>query len=332
MRKSIALAAVALGILVPATAAGARPRVSMGAGGGKMLGHTTYKISMCEYVPDYYVNVCAESELEFPLDVWLADFKLGVEGTISGSTAWRIDLAVGTNIGDPGNPMKDSDVISVPEWGASEKFSYTESDSETDVLVTDLSGRVAFFARPRLRLEAVLGYAYESFSYEIFGVEGWQLNPETGERVLFSLYEGVNVLDYKVTYHVPYLGISMRGAPARRMTVDAQLLYSPRASAEDRDDHILRKKTAESDCRGRAYMGSLEATWRPYRRPGGLSWSVGIGVDLVYVSTEGDQTQRWYGDDPVDPSVDETGLVIGGIDTEIVGSHQTLFFRAGVEF
>ena len=332
MKRGMVFLEVILGAVLLTAAAGARPEVSVDAGLGRMFGNTTYKISICEYIPSHSVTACAKSELEFPLNVWLADFNLGVDGKISGGTGWRALLKMSTNIGDPGEKMKDSDLVSVPDWGLSQVFSYTESDAEADVLMIDLSGRVAFFSRPRLRLEAVLGYTHERFSYEIFGVEGWQLDPGSGERVSFSLYEGINVLDYEVTYNVPYLGISVRALPGRRVKIDAEFLYSPRASAEDHDDHLLRFKTADSDCDGNAYMGSLEVIWAPQRFAGGLGWSFGVGADLKYVTTEGDQTQRWYGDDPADPSVDETGLVIGGIDTEIVGSHQTFFFRAGLSF
>jgi hypothetical protein len=332
MKKGIALAAVVLGGILFAVAAGARPLVTIDTGLGRMFGNTTYEISVCEYIPDYELTACAESELEFPLDVWRADLNLGLEGTISGRAPWRAEIAIGTNIGDPAGKMLDSDRISIPDWGVSETFSYTESTAEADVLVLDLSGRIAFFARPRLRLEAVLGYAYEDFSYEIFGVEGWQLDLESGERIYFSEFHGVNVLDYDITYNVPYLGMSMRSLPSRSLTIDAEILYSPRASAEDRDDHILRNKTAESDCDGSAYMGSVEVTWKPQRYGGGLRWYLGAGFDLTHIATDGAQTQRWYGDDPVDPDHDETGLVVSGIDTEIVGSHQTVFFRAGLEF
>jgi hypothetical protein len=296
-----------------------------------MFGHTTYMITVCEYIPEYMITVCGESELEFPMNPFLACLSVDVEGAFAGGTPWGFLLEIRRNVNDPGNPMKDSDWFSVPAQNYREKYIYTESDAELGAWFLDFSGRIAFYRHPIIVLEGILGYRYRNLSYEIFGVEGWELDLE-GERVPFKAYEGENVLDYDIRYHIPYVGMGACISPSPSWVIDTELIYSPKTSAKDHDDHVLRFKTAESECSGKTFIGKLEVIWGPRRPEGRRSWFAGIGAELVHISTEGDQVQTWYGDDPMTPGYDDTGERYSNIDTEITSSCQSVYVRMGREF
>ncbi|RKX24736.1 MAG: hypothetical protein DRP45_07575 [Candidatus Zixiibacteriota bacterium] len=87
--------------------------------------------------------------------------------------------------------------------------------------------------------------------------------------------------------------------------------------------NILRKKTSEGDCTGLAYWGGGEIVWAFHHPPQGTRWSVGLAFEAMKIDTDGDQTQYWYGDDPIS-EVDDTGSLISGIDYEIESSQTAL--------
>ncbi len=66
---------------------------------GSLSGHTTYQV--------YIGNAQAHSELEFPMDSWIA----GIGVSTGRKDAWDIALAVATNVARDTGKMKDSD------WG-----------------------------------------------------------------------------------------------------------------------------------------------------------------------------------------------------------------------
>jgi hypothetical protein len=296
----------------------------------RMFGHTTYYISFTEFDPVYGVNVKGESELEFPLDVFMAGIDVAVGGELEKGKPWSIILGFRKEINDPGNDMKDSDWIGVPEMGIREKFSYTESDSELDALILHINGRIGFFVHPRFTLEGVLGYRYQKFSYEIFGVSGWQLDEELN-RFYFNEYQGVNVLGYQVSYHLPYLGLATRIDASSTFTIDAELAFSPLTLATDRDDHILRNRLAEGSCRGISFTFGLNAIWTFTRPESRMGWYVGIGFEFMKITTDGDQDQSWYGDDPLTLD-DDTGLRYTGINQEINSGNQSILFLLGCQY
>jgi outer membrane protease len=136
----------------------------------------------------------------------------------------------------------------------------------------------------------MIGYRYQDFSYEIFGVKGWQLDQHF-ERWDFDEFKGVNVLDYDVSYRLPYLGLAgeLKGYPT--FTLAGTLAYSPKTMAKDRDDHILRNKLSRSNCEGTSFLAGLNAIWilsDPGRRP---LWYLEIGGEIVSTDTEGHQDQ-----------------------------------------
>jgi len=131
------------------------------------------------------------------------------------------------------------------------------------------------------------------------------------------------VLDYEVIHHIPYFGF--RGAYSEKVTVpelkffdtwglDASFCFSPYVMSRDKDDHILRHKTADGHTTGYGWMGRLNA----FLNRG--NWNFKVGFDYTYLETDGKQDQYWYGDDPATAGVDDTGSKIDNINLQIKSS------------
>ena len=291
----------------------------------KMLGHTKYRIHFGENVPDVGY-VFGESELKFPLEVLLAGFDLRVGSTSETRRSWAVALGLRKRIHDPVGTMEDSDWVGAPAIGFLQKLSFTESDADADALILDLKGHIALLESPSFSLNFMLGYMYQEFSYEIFGVSGWQLDDEL-QRFYFDVFEGVNVLDYDVSFKLPYFGVSASLGGSSGTSLEGEFAFSPRASANDRDDHILRGKLSEAQCTGIAFTAGANATWTFVSSAGGPSWWLGFGGELLSTSTDGKQVQFFYADDPGSEG-DETGLMFRGIDDKI-SSRQ---YKGSVQF
>jgi hypothetical protein len=301
--------------------------------GKKLSGWTAYTITFSEYEPSIYAYIVGESKLEFPLDVFMTGLDAGIDGNLTSGMPWSLNLGFSKNIGDPDNDMKDSDWISVPSWGYREKFSYTESDAELNAFVLDVRGRMGLFGSPKgLMTEGLIGYRYQRFTFALNGVRGWQLD-EYGDRLYFDEYRGEKVLDYEVSYHIPYIGggAQLPIIPSI-MRLNAQLAYSPSLTyANDYDDHVLRNKEAESNCHGYSMIAGIHTVWTPMQPKSGLHWSVEFGYEYMVIDTEGKQRQHWYGDDPVSEE-DDTGQTIADIDAEIACTTHSMYVLVGFLF
>ena len=297
----------------------------------KMFGDTDYHINLCEYYPDEGLTLCVDSELGFPLDMYLASVDLEAAGKIGAMRPWSLEVTVQKNLSDPKETMTDKDWLSVPEQGYQLTISDTESDAEIDAMIVDVSGRVGLVATPAVTLEALAGYRYMDFSFEILGVRGWYLDGNLN-RVYYEAFKGENVLDYDVTFSLPYVGVASHMAVSPELGFDIEAAYCPSATAEDFDDHVLRNKSAEAKCTGSAFLGNVEAAYRMGRSTSRMSWRISLGLDFVSIDTEGDQDQIFYGDDPGTPGLDETGLRFDNIDDEITSSTMSLYMKVGMAF
>jgi hypothetical protein len=152
-----------------------------------------------------------ESELEFPLDNFMAGLHI-VVGTrhesAGGQTRDRLGVRwLGVVDGHAGI-MKDSDWIEndvaleggVPHTG---RDLYTESDAWLRGSIIDLNYVHYFRVDMSWALGPMLGFRHEKFKYDIYGYRGihWTI-PVSGEG---------KVLDYRVTYEIPYVGIASEG-------------------------------------------------------------------------------------------------------------------------
>lgn len=297
---------------------------------GKMFGHTFYRIRLSGSSLTDDPGAYAESLLRFPLEVTIAGLEMSVRSSPQASTAWEVAVGLRRSVYDPVGKMEDSDWLNDPAGGFNGKIAFTRSDSEADVFIVDASGGFELLRRQSAKIKWILGYMYQDFSYEVVGVSGWMLDADY-ERVYFDLFKGVNVLDYRVSYRIPYLGVAASLWPSRRLALDARFIVSPIVSAYDRDDHILRRKWAEGGCRGTSFAGGVNATWTIISSEGGPRWSLGLGGECVRTDTDGEQTQFFYGDDPGSLG-DDTGLKKEGIDLEIGSRQYRLMIQFGACF
>ena len=192
----------------PASSEKPRPvSISANLGVGQMLGHTLCRIRYSNYSEMTDFKVLGESMLDFPLEVLLAELDVSLQSTSEAHRSWAIGLGLRKSIYDHVGTMEDSDWVTIPEFAYHEKSCFTQSDAEADAIVLDLKGHLDILSRPNWTLKGMLGYMYQNFSYELFGASGWKLD-SGDERVYFGLFEGVNVLDYEVSYSLPYFGVA----------------------------------------------------------------------------------------------------------------------------
>ena len=322
MRSSFRYVAVAAVVLILSASAYAGPKISVHMDGVKMFGSTLYVVPEIRGT-DYY-----ERELEFPLNPLMGRLNVGVEGTFSGGTPWRFLFDIRKNINDPGSPMTDTGWVGGSgEEGRTQKYLLIESDAELGAWMADVSARLVFYRHPRFNLEGILGYGYRTLSYEMFGQCGWVGDPS----IEYSYFEGEKVIEYDITYHVPYAGIGSRIDLSPAWGISAELTYSPRAMAKHDEDIIVRNRTTEADCSGKMIASKLGITWTPRQAGDGLGWFVGAGADIFYATTDGDQAQSWYGDDwETGDDYDDTGRYEPSIDTEIKSTCGSIYVRAGL--
>jgi outer membrane protease len=282
----------------------------------KLSGKTAYDIKINSYLSEISADVIWESRLEFPLNVYFAE----VEGELTPARErgpWSLDFSVSKNINSKSGSMTDADWYDIPMYGVKEQFSSTSSDSRLDAWIADAKGRLTIFERDLLLAEAVAGIRYEYFAFELTAVRGWQ---DFGQgRVYFSLYPRDNVLDYEITYAIPYGGVSLAYAPSPQENIRIRIEFSPVVGAWDRDDHILRNKLSTAHSFGTAVLGGADITWGISPGRGPSNWFLGFGFDGGHISTKGEQTQEWYDDDPISQG-DETGMKVSGIDDYITNS------------
>jgi len=257
---------------------------------GKLGGDTTYQIGGTVVTPlgsgQLHFPI---SELEFPLDVWMAS----LEGSKEFAEKWKVSVGVKKNITSDAGKMKDSD------WGAyfldgyawAEKDTldiYSESDAELDALIMDINLRYRFYEKPSWAFFAGLGYIRQNFDYEISNLNQWYPS-STYYFGVDSPHDFVSgkVLTYEIKYSIPYIEIGLQGAFKKKFSVETSLGYSPIVDAEDEDVHILRDRVSKADCEGDAILFSLRA-----RFDFSKNWLVMGEFDYTKIEVEG--TSKTY--------------------------------------
>ncbi len=230
------------------------------------------------------------SELEWPLDIWLARVDAG----INVGSSWRINGVLKTNISDPDDPMKDSDwgvfyLAGDPYSSPSDLDVYSESNiSDFDALIWDINIEWAFLQRQSWNLYAGLGYQYQKFEYD------GQLIQETiyylGTPVGVSYGDGSVGITYEMTYKMPYFLIGTDFQLTPNFTVSGSFAYSPWVDAEDEDHHLLRDRVAQGDMDGDAIMFDVSGTYNFTS-----SWFLEGGFHYTKIDVDGDQSVSMYG-------------------------------------
>lgn len=306
--------------------------LSLSARGRNLTGYTTYTINFSELYLFEGASLLAnyKSELEFPLDVFVTEFRFSLGTKMVKNLPWSLNVAFTTNTNNPGNSMKDSDWLQVPQASFDEKLIYSESNTALDADFFDIYGRAAVWSGKQVRLDVLLGYEYQKMSFDVTGLEGWQLDT-LFNRQYFSGYDDELVGTYEVKYQMPYLGVATNVDVFSNIGFDAVVKGSPLVSSKDTDDHVLRNKVSVSD--GTGAMISIDGglTYTLFGPGSGLSWVAGLGYEYTYISSSGTQTQSWYGDDPA-TSYDDTGTAVTGIHHELKSNQHGVFVTVAARF
>ncbi len=156
-------------------------------------------------------------------------------------------------------------------------------------------------------------------------MEGWYLDSDLS-RVPFADYPSEAVLKYRVKYHIPYAGIASEIAVTPNLAAYAKVIFSPLVSVEDFDDHLLRFKTMNGSTTG-GIFGFEGSSFYTLKAFGKINFRFSLGCEYTTISTTGDETQNWYGDDPASYD-DDTGQEISGLDHTVKSSQKAI--KAGL--
>jgi len=250
-------------------------------------GDSTYHISFDE---PWDLGGHGESELEFPINTVMTGVKV-IVGTRYGKnnrqSKGRLCLRLLRTVNRDAGIMKDSDWIeNDAAFGKAlheGKDLYTESDAKLDGMLFDAIWSYHFPVVSRWGLGPMVGYRYQELRYEIYGYRGYYwTTPVYGEG---------KVLDYDVTYKIPFIGLSSETLLGNKdqFFLSMGFGYSDWVEARDRDDHLLRFKLSEAECKGTAYLLTLNLDWRFCPR-----WVLGVGAEYVDIDTSGKQYQGFY--------------------------------------
>lgn len=338
MKKTVLAALTVISLTFPAAAQ--KWNLVMDVSGEKVSGYTDYHItiptlvSVTNGVDVWDVPATVNSVLAFPIDGFRGEIKGTVSAPLKGRKlrSWGLIAIFSTKFTDPSEAMIDSDYVLVPSLVPS---TYILGATKSEAEISDYALTTSLFIKAKLgkniSLEGSAGYEFNRYKYEIIGLTGWydfDLDGVT-DPVDFSPYQGMNVLDYKVTYNLVSLGLELEFAGNNDMNLVVGGKWYPMARAKDLDDHLLRHKTAESDCDGNGF--ALKAGTRirlqTFKQGSGLYLTASYGITRI--TTEGTQVQKYYGDDPGSAD-DETGLVMDGIQSSIKMKKSVL--SAGLEY
>lgn len=280
---TVIIAACLLGI--PAKSLASRLVAEIGLEARYVQGDSTYYISGVDPVLGSWA-----SELEFPLD----NFMAGVNVTIASmhekntrQTRSRLSVLWLSIVDDHAGIMKDSDWIQ-NDAAYGEPFQvgrdlYTESDAQIRGTIFDIDYAYHFKFRNRWTLGPMIGYRSQNFKYEVYDYRGtYWTTPVSGKG---------KVLDYEVTYKIPYVGLSsgLVFGDTDQFQLHLILAYSNWAEAKDRDDHVLRYKLSQGDCEGEAHLVEMSLDWNFYSH-----WVFGLAAEYSDIDTSGVQHQIFY--------------------------------------
>ncbi|MDI6739454.1 MAG: omptin family outer membrane protease [Candidatus Edwardsbacteria bacterium] len=284
--------------------------------GKKQLGYTGYQINF-PWGP--YVGF---SRLDFPVDCYSAGIKASALSQPFSTQRFQfgLELAFSKTLTDPKEVMTDSDWVALSSSGSAAEdryvFSATKSTSKLQGIDLAADLQALFPLGNMLKAGCALGYCYLRMTYDIYGVSGWQDFDFDGNKDFFDELQNTNVLDYRVSYHLPSLGAVLLSESAEGLTLEGRAAYFFSVSANDEDDHLLRNKKSNISASGSGWLLGGEARLKIATLKNGSFLMLGGNYEYLKVDTKGKQTQYWYGDDPAS-SDDDTGYSVSGIDAKL---------------
>jgi outer membrane protease len=310
-RPAVFCLAAAFLLLTLSSTARAAGEKTFAFGLGSLQGDTTYHISAYDAA-----GSGIESELEFPL----MTIMLGVEGGYvgrneKGQEALRISLQWSVNVDNGSGLLKDSDWLTndldiqappSPPHPPNSGYPhpgldiYSTSDIALKANIADLRASYNYWPSEGLAIGPLGGLLYQHFKFNASNVHQVGFGPYAADYT--GNVSGL-VLTYDVTYIIPYLGMHVEMPAGTHLQAFLDLGYSPRASAEDRDDHVLRKKVSRASTSGTAWLAALSAQWDLKDNDFFL-----LRGQYLRIDTSGTQTQTFS---------DGSGQVFTGINDRI---------------
>ena len=245
------------------------------------------------------------SELEWPMDIMLARF----DGSLALNPLWRINGTVKTALDDPEENMIDRDWFS-PGGPAD---IYSESDiSSFDAFILDVDLEWTYFLLGPWSLSAGIGYLRQEFEYE--GDLIIQYSPASIAGYNY-IGNGSTAITYDNTFSMFYLllGANMQLTP--QLDFSGKFSLAPFAASEDELHHLSSDKVSTGDMDGVACMFEMSGNFRitPW-------WFVKAGVQLAYISVDGDQHQALAGEP------------LGRIEQEVESNQSSAYISMGYSF
>lgn len=287
---------------------------------GFLQGYTKYRINFSG----------GASELEFPLDVpvWGVKGILGYKDSSSdlNETA-RFTFTYLTNTSQDAGKMKDSDWIDddigmmhyIYGTDISQNHSgvdiYSESDTELKAEILAFDYLYNLYPKQLISFGPLAGYQVQKFTYRASNTVQVGYGPYSS---VAGASANTKTLDYFVKYEIIYLGVGLLSGDTKNFTFNAGFGYSPWAKAQDRDDHIARKKLSTGEATGFAYVFKGDAEWHFSSQ-----WALSFAGQYQKFVTDGNQHQIFY-DDP--------SLADVVIDVDNTISTKSYFIIAGLVY
>lgn len=218
------------------------------------------------------------------------------------SNAWRKNS----------DPMKDSDWIDESSYTGRYPHEgidiYSQSDLDSKLFMINADARIFLFSYKPVAFALLTGYNYQEIDYRTYntaqiGYGPWQDHTRmiNGPTITYAL---------EVTSAA--LGMSCRLNLDETLIITAEACALPYVRAMDEDNHLRRSRVSNTDCKGKGTELSVSTIYNIYK-----NWNITSRCTRSRISTSGDQTQYWYGDDTGSPQ-DDTGTAVSNIDAKIV--------------
>ncbi len=325
-------------ILCSITSSHAKLKITFAPELGVMGGTTEYEMDIQGSFIDssgsspVYAKRRITSLLEYPLDVTIAGLTAEIR-PIENPNRWSIELKYLTNLNDPKSKMVDRDWDEITSKFPYMLWSETESEAKMNMTIFDFETRFRIIQKSRMDISIIAGGRYQKIEQNLFGIEGWQksfidsLNMYSETAGIFSGYEGVNGLYYKIEYKQFKIGLLSDIYLSENVTSQLKFAFAP-ASFNDVDDHLLRNKLSKSKGDGNGFLAGFNLRYDLSHST--LSY-IQLSTSYNYYSGNGAQTQEWYGDDPGSPE-DDTGNISSGIPHTIRSKQFGIGLQIGITF
>lgn len=264
-----------------------------------MWGDSSYEISFTE----------GHSRLEWPMDM----HALEATYTVCYRDVLEIDMSMAAK------PWtQNQDVMEDYDWVDESYYSgradhdgvdiFSQSDLDAKIFMMNANSRLFFFTYKPVSFALLAGYNYCETDYRVYntrqvGYGSWQNQSDiiNGPTITYALEtKSVSV------------GMSCRLHMGRQAVITLDAAFLPYVKASDEDNHIRRFRVSQSECTGTGTEISISTRFNMYK-----NWDIHTQCTKKHISTSGDQTQYWYGDDPATSSLVDTGSYLSGIDTDI---------------